>query len=86
MSQEDHLEKQMATHSSIPAWRIPWTEEPGLQPLLVSHTLHTLFFHVSNDTTSTTLCHSFMPGKVFSETHLKHYIPDKHSSYPPMRN
>ena len=26
---EDTLEKQMATHSSILAWRIPWTEEPG---------------------------------------------------------
>ena len=26
---EDHLEKGMATHSSIPAWRIPWTEEIG---------------------------------------------------------
>ena len=26
---EDLLEKQMATHSSILAWRIPWTEEPG---------------------------------------------------------
>ena len=23
------LEKEMATHSSIPAWEIPWTEEPG---------------------------------------------------------
>ena len=23
------LEKGMATHSSVPAWRIPWTEEPG---------------------------------------------------------
>ena len=27
--QEDPLEKQMATYSSILAWRIPWTEEPG---------------------------------------------------------
>ena len=27
---EDHLEKGMATHSSIIAWRIPWTEEPGV--------------------------------------------------------
>ena len=27
--QEDLLEKEMATHSSILAWRIPWTEEPG---------------------------------------------------------
>ena len=26
---EDALEKGMATHSSIPAWKIPWTEEPG---------------------------------------------------------
>ena len=26
---EDPLEKGMATHSSIIAWRIPWTEEPG---------------------------------------------------------
>ena len=28
---EDPLEKGMATHSSIFAWRIPWTEEPGRQ-------------------------------------------------------
>ena len=26
---EDTLEKEMAARSSIPAWRIPWTEEPG---------------------------------------------------------
>ena len=26
---EDPLEKEMTTHSSILAWRIPWTEEPG---------------------------------------------------------
>ena len=29
LGQEDPLEEEMATHSSIPAWRIPWTEEPG---------------------------------------------------------
>ena len=27
--QEDSLEKEMATHSSILDWKIPWTEEPG---------------------------------------------------------
>ena len=27
--QEDPLEEEMATHSSILAWKIPWTEEPG---------------------------------------------------------
>ena len=29
LGQEDPLEKGMATHSSIVAWRIPWREEPG---------------------------------------------------------
>ena len=29
LSQEDPLEKEMATHSNILAWRIPWMEEPG---------------------------------------------------------
>ena len=29
LGQENSLEKEMATHSSILAWRIPWTEEPG---------------------------------------------------------
>ena len=29
LSQEDPLEKELATQSSFLAWRIPWTEEPG---------------------------------------------------------
>ena len=29
LGQRDPLEEEMATHSSILAWRIPWTEEPG---------------------------------------------------------
>ena len=29
LGQEDPLEKEMATHSSIFAWKIPWTKEPG---------------------------------------------------------
>ena len=34
LSWEDPLKKEMATHSSILAWRIPWTEEPhGLQSM-----------------------------------------------------
>ena len=34
LSQEDPLEKEMATHFSILTWRIPWTEDPGrLQPV-----------------------------------------------------
>ena len=34
LGQKDPLEKEMAIHSSILAWEIPWTEEPGgLQPM-----------------------------------------------------
>ena len=34
---EDPLEKEMATHSNILAWRIPWTEEPGGLPSVGSY-------------------------------------------------
>ena len=34
LAREDPLQKEMATHSSVLAWRIPWTEEPhGLQSM-----------------------------------------------------
>ena len=36
LGQEDPLEKEMAAHSSILAWRIPWTEEPGGLKSMVS--------------------------------------------------
>ena len=37
LGQEDLLEKGVATHSSILAWRIPWTEEPGGRQSIGSH-------------------------------------------------
>ena len=38
LGQEDLLEKEVATHSSILAWKIPWTEEPGrLQSISSGH-------------------------------------------------
>ena len=36
MGQEDPLEKEKATHFSILAWRIPWTEKPGQLQSMVS--------------------------------------------------
>ena len=42
LGQEGSLEQEMATRSSILAWEIPWTEEPGR---LQSIGLHTLTFH-----------------------------------------
>ena len=48
LAQEDPLEKGMASHSSIFAWKIPWTEEPGrLQPIgsqRVGHNLATSLY------------------------------------------
>ena len=41
---QDPLEKWMATHSTILAWRIPWTEEPGvLQSMFIQHQM--IFSH-----------------------------------------
>ena len=34
LGQEDPLEEEMATHSSILSWKIPWTEEPGRLQLM----------------------------------------------------
>ena len=43
LGQEDPLEKEMATHSSILAWEIPWTEEPGgLQSMGLKRVGHNL--------------------------------------------
>ena len=42
LGREDPLEEGMATHSSILAWKIPWTEEPGgLQPMGLQRVRHT---------------------------------------------
>ena len=56
LSQEDPLEEEMATHSSILAWRVPWTEEPcGLQSMGLKrgghnwtrmHTLKHICYHM----------------------------------------
>ena len=41
LGQEDPLEKEMATHSSILAWRIPWTEEADrLQSMVLQRVRH----------------------------------------------
>ena len=47
LGQKDLLEKEMATHSIILAWKIPWMEEPGLQSMRVakSQTLQSMHLH-----------------------------------------
>ena len=45
LGQKDSMEKEMATHFSILAWEIPWTEEPGgLQSMGVTNTYEAVLF------------------------------------------
>ena len=49
LGQEETLEKEMATHSCIPAWKVPWTEEPGgLQSMGLQRGGHDLMTTVLN--------------------------------------
>ena len=47
LGREDPLEKGMATHSSVLAWRIPWTEEPGRLQSMGSHPTERLTLSLS---------------------------------------
>ena len=60
MGWEDPLEESMATHSSILAWRIPWTEEPGgLQSMGLQRVRH------NSATKHSTAQHSFISSPLF---------------------
>ena len=72
LGREDPLEKEMATHSSILAWRIPWTEEPdGLQS--------TVSQRVGHDWA--TSLHAFFHG--FSSSHVWMWELDCEESWGP---
>ena len=63
LGQEDPLEKEMATHSSVLAWEIPWTEEPGgLQPMGSQRVRHNWLS--KQQQWSITKCRG-RPGRVF---------------------
>ena len=60
LGQEDPQEKEMATHSSIFAWRIPWTEEPPVYTLSCFLLFHlTIYFGVYYLASPIELHHSF---------------------------
>ena len=67
---EDPLEEGMATHSSILAWRVPWTEEPGgLQSIVSQRVRHDC---MTKDSTAHTLPYS---------VHLHNFLPRITNSY-----
>ena len=54
---DDPLEKEMATHSSILAWEIPWTEEPGGLPSMGSQRVgHNLMTRQHQDQSELQVC------------------------------
>ena len=61
LDQEDPLEKGMATHSSILAWRIPWTEEPGGLPWVTKSQITTERLTLSSIFKASNLGLSFNP-------------------------
>ena len=60
LGQEDPLDKEMATHSSILAWEVPWIEEPGgLQSMGLQRVRHDLATkHIHPQTIISRLLHS----------------------------
>ena len=66
LSWEDPLEKGMATHSSVPAWEIPWTEEPGrLQFVRSQRVEHDLVTKQQDATQNDPECMLLGPSKSF---------------------
>ena len=69
LGQKDPLEKGMATHSSILAWKIPWAEEPGgLQSIESQRAGHDW---VTNTFTFTSLYNQFVQFIAFSNLSLE---------------
>ena len=79
------LEKEMATHSSIPVWIIPWTEEPGgLHPWDhkesdMPEELNTHSTHTSN----LTLCNLFCGSRTLTESENWWHVPGDNNKLKP---
>ena len=74
LGQEDPLEKEMATHFSFLAWRIPWTEEPDRLSFIGSQRVK----HNQSDSTHKVKCALFHVDMQFS----KHHFLKKDCSFP----
>ena len=72
LGQEDPLVKEMATHSSILAWRIPWTEEPGrLQSMeLQSQTWLSIYVCMYIRANSTFMTHAIIYSVISMEMRM----------------
>ena len=72
LGQEDPLEEEMATHSNILTWEIPWTEEPGrLQSMRLQRVRHKLN-HDNNKILTISQCPSSFSLKHCYNFHAQH--------------
>ena len=77
LSQEDLQENAMATHSSILAWKIPWTEEPGrLQSMQGSQRVRHDWAHTHTHTH--TLSHNSCPHPKMKDNQIIHFEDHRH--------
>ena len=79
---EDPLEMEMVTHSSILAWEIPWTEEPGQGRLLSMGSLRVRHELAAKQQTSS--CFSYLPCFTTGRKHLSRRIHEKASPDGPL--
>ena len=71
MGQEDQLEKELATYSSILAWEITWTEEPGgLQSMGLQRVRHDLATKTTRQETTDSYFHSTNLELLFGKLYL----------------
>ena len=81
LGQEDSLAKGKATHSSILAWKIPWTEEPcGLQSMGSQRVRHDWATPHPQHTHTHTHTHMLLPGS----NNLVYHVPSAEKHFPPL--
>ena len=77
LGQEDSLEKEMANHSSILAWKTPWTEEPGgLQPMGSQRVGHDWTTNTFTFSLKTSTQHNPSLRREFLSWRTNRYLPD----------
>ena len=81
LAQEDPLEEDMTTHSSVLAWRIPWTEEPGGLQSIGSQRLRQDWSNLASMHTYRHICFSFKCKRCFCMKNYENFSFLRNYSY-----
>ena len=74
LGQEDTQEEEMATHSSILAWKIPWTEGPGGQKTKIMASGPITSWQIDGETVETVAGFTFLGSKITADGDCSHEI------------